>query len=51
MQEAAQVEDRERRLKVLGEDLTAQELKEVLQVLLALCLLVACLPSSSSLSL
>lgn len=43
VQEATQVEDRERRLKVLGEDLTALELKEVLQVLLVSHLLVVCL--------
>lgn len=32
VKEAAKEDDRERRLKVLGEDLTALELKEVLQV-------------------
>ena len=42
VQEATQVEGRERRLKVLGEDLTALELKEVLQVLLASRLLIYC---------
>lgn len=32
VKETAKEDDRERRLKVLGEDLTALELKEVLQV-------------------